>query len=135
MASLEIAQAEWLEKLEAMRRAIAELLPPSDAEKIPAYGDDLDVDDDELSGSGDDIWDIVEDNYDEYSSDHLDQFEDDQPAKALYDQQWLAERCSHVARGGAGLDGGALKEQISAILVSDSNGAYRYTIPVALSAN
>jgi antiviral helicase SLH1 len=122
--SLDSAQAQWLEQLEAMRKAIAELNLPADAEKTPAYGDDFDLDDDDFSGtaSGEDIWDVISDGYeDQYSSDQLDQYPDIQPTGALYDQQWLAEKCGDVARRGTGLDAGALKEQISAILASDSN--------------
>lgn len=123
--SVETAQAQWLEQLAAMRKAIAELNLPPDVQKTPAYGDDLGLDDDDLSGtvSGEDIWDVISDGYeDEYSSDHLDQYADGQPGGSLYDQQWLAERCADVARMGSGLDAAALKEQISAILASDSNG-------------
>ena len=122
--SLDSAQAQWLEQLEAMRKAIADLNLPPDAEKIPAYGDDFDLDDDDLSGtaSGEDIWDVVSNGLeDDYSSDQLDQYRDNQPAGSSYDQQWLAEKCADVARRGTGLDAGALKEQISAILASDSN--------------
>jgi antiviral helicase SLH1 len=122
--SLDSAQAQWLEQLEAMRKAIAELNLPPDAEHTPAYGDDLDLDDDDLSGtaSGEDIWDIIStENEDGYSSDHLDVYPDGQPSGGSYDQQWLAEKCADVARRGTGLDAGALKEQISAVLASDSN--------------
>jgi antiviral helicase SLH1 len=123
-SALEVAQAEWLEQLSAMRKAIAELKLPADAdaEQRPAYGDDLDLDDDDLSGtaSGDDIWDVISDEYgEEYSSDNLDDTAGvfDQQ----FDQQWLAERCARVAQRGSGLDAGALKEQLQAILASDSN--------------
>ena len=124
---MEDAQAQWLEQLAAMRKAIAELNLPADTEKTPAYGDDFEFDDDDFSGtaSGDDIWDIISDEYEEeYSSDHLDQFLDKQAGGELYDQHWLAEKCSDVARMSSGLDAGALKEQISAILASDSNSEF-----------
>jgi len=123
--AVEDAQAQWLEQLDAMRKAIAELNLPADTEKAPAYGDDLDFDDDDFSGtvSGEDIWDIISDEYEEeFSSDHLDQFPDGQVGGEAYSQQWLAEKCSSVAQNGSGLDSGALKEQITAILSSDSNG-------------
>lgn len=123
--AVEDAQAQWLEQLDAMRKAIAELNLSADTEKAPAYGDDLDFDDDDFSGtvSGEDIWDIISDEYEEeYSSDHLDQFSDGQVGGEAYSQQWLAKKCSSVAQSGSGLDSGALKEQITAILSSDSNG-------------
>jgi antiviral helicase SLH1 len=127
--SVEDAQAQWLEQLATMRKAIAELNLPADTEKGPAYGDNLDFDDDDLSGtaSGEDIWDIISDEYDEeYSSDHLDHFSNDGLGSGLYDQQWLANRCATIAQGSLGLDAGALKEQLSAILASDSNGRIQY---------
>ena len=132
--SLETAQSQWLEQLEAMRKAIADLDLPPTSELAPAYGDDIALDDDDLSTtlSGEDIWDLLSDEYEEeYSSDHLD---DDAGyvTKALYDQDWLEEQCMHVARRGSGLDAGALKEQISAILASDSNGMPVATFSVRL---
>jgi antiviral helicase SLH1 len=123
--AVEDAQAQWLEQLDAMRKAIAELNLPADAQKAPAYGDDLEFDDDDFSGtaSGEDIWDIISDEYEEeFSSDHLEQFPDGQVPGEAYSQKWLAEKCSEVARSGSGLDSGALKEQITAIMSSDSNG-------------
>ncbi|KAF2866013.1 Sec63 Brl domain-containing protein [Massariosphaeria phaeospora] len=124
--SLDSAQTQWLEQLAAMRQAIAELKLPSVAEQSPAYGDDLelDFDDDELSGttSGDDIWDVISGEYDDFSSDHLDDVGDGRSnPSTLYNQTWLAERCADAARRGSGLDAVALEAQIAAILASDSN--------------
>ena len=127
--AVEDAHAQWLQQLDAMRKAIAELNLPADTEKVPAYGDDLEFNDDDFSGtaSGEDIWDIISDEYEEgYSSDHLDQFLDGQVTAEAYSQQWLTEKCSEVARSSSGLDSGALKEQITAILSSDSNGNASY---------
>jgi antiviral helicase SLH1 len=123
--AVEDAQTQWLEQLDAMRKAIAELKLPADAEKTPAYGDDIDFDDDDFSGtaSGEDIWDIISDEYEEeYSSDHLDQFQESHVGGVTYDQNWLAQKCSDISRNASGLDAAALKEQITAILSSDSNG-------------
>jgi antiviral helicase SLH1 len=125
----ENTQAQWLEQLATMRKAIADLNLPEDAEKPPAYGDDLEFDDDDFSGtaSGEDIWDIISDEYEEeYSSDHIDQFPDGQSGSNAYDQKWLAEKCVNVARNSSGLDSGALQEQITAVLSSDSNGEYKH---------
>ncbi|KAF2712595.1 Sec63-domain-containing protein [Pleomassaria siparia CBS 279.74] len=124
--SVDAAQAQWLEQLAAMRKAIAELNLPTDVAKGPAYGDDLNLDDDDLSGttSGEDIWDFLSDEQEEvYSSDHLDE-EDVQVEfgnSGLYDKQWLTAMCSGVSQRSSGLDASALQEQISAILASDSN--------------
>ncbi|ORY14268.1 Sec63 Brl domain-domain-containing protein [Clohesyomyces aquaticus] len=122
-AALDAAEAQWLEQLNAMRKAIAELnLPP--AENAPAYGDDLGLDDDDLSGaaSGEDIWAVISDDYEEgYNSDHLDENITEHAGKGEFDQQWLAERCTVVAGRSSGLEATALKEQLLAILASDSN--------------
>jgi antiviral helicase SLH1 len=122
--SVREAQAQWLEQLATMRKAIAELNLPTTADKGPAYGDDIEFDEDDFSGtaSGDDIWDVISDEYgEEYSSDHLDYANEASSGSSRYDLQWLAEKCANVAWDSSGLDAGALKEQISAILVSDSN--------------
>jgi antiviral helicase SLH1 len=120
------AETKWLEQLHAMREALAELnLPPAD--NTPAYGDDLDIDDDDLSGaaSGEDVWDVISDEYEEeYSSDHLDENIARHAAERQFDQQWLAERCAVVAGRSSGLNGEALKQQVSAILASDSNSRF-----------
>jgi hypothetical protein len=123
--SVDDAQAQWLGQLAAMRKAIADLHLPVESQKPPAYGDDIEFDDDDFSGtaSGEDIWDIISDEYeDEYSSDHLEQFSDLPTRGSIYSQQWLAEKCANIAQRSSGLDAEALKEQISAILASDSNG-------------
>lgn len=138
--SVEDAQAQWLEQLDAMRKAIADLNLPADAGKTSAYGDDLEFDDDDFSGtaSGEDIWDIISDEYEEeYSSDHLDQFPDGPAGGNAFDQHWLAQKCSDVARSSSGLDASALKEQITAILSSDSNGSScrRLYMPRLLTLN
>jgi antiviral helicase SLH1 len=124
--STDTAQAQWLEQLAAMRKAIADLNLPANAAKGPAYGDDFDLDDDDLSGaaSGEDIWDFLSDEQEEsYSSDHLEEHIEASIAKSgIYDQQWLAAMCADVSQRGSGLDSTALQEQLSAILASDSNG-------------
>lgn len=121
-STLTSAQAEWLRQLEAMRQAIAELKLPAESVQSRAYGDDLDLDDDDLSGTAgsEDIWDILsKTSEDDYSSDHLD---DDGTGIKVYDQQWLAQQCTYVAQRGSGLDANTLREHILAVLASDSNG-------------
>jgi antiviral helicase SLH1 len=124
-SSVEDAHAQWLEQLAGMRKAIADLNLPANDHKPPAYGDHLEFDEDDFSGtaSGEDIWDMISDECEEeYSSDHLEQFSDHPPRGSIFGQQWLAEKCANVAQRSSGLDAGALKDQISAILASDSNG-------------
>jgi len=123
--SLDNAQSQWLAQLTVMREAIAELKIPTDGEKAHTYGQDILLDDDELSGtaSGDDIWDLISDEWEnEYSSDHLDEVDGVGPAQNVYDQTWLSRKCDTIAQRSSGLNGPALQEQITAILASDSNG-------------
>jgi antiviral helicase SLH1 len=108
-----------------MREAIAELKIPTDGEKAHTYGQDILLDDDELSGtaSGDDIWDLIGDEWEDgYSSDHLDEVDGVGPAQNVYDQSWLGRKCDTIAQRSSGLNGPALQEQIMAVLASDSNG-------------
>lgn len=126
-SAMEETQVKWLQQLQAMREAIAELkLPAAESEKTPPYGHDIDFDDDndDFSGtaSGNDIWDIISDEYEEeYSSDHAEQFAQVPASSNTYDARWLSAKCAEVARGSSGLDAEMLKEQISAILSSDSS--------------
>lgn len=126
-SNLQDAQAAWLEQLEAMRKAIAELKLPAASQASSAYGEGMDFDDDDLSGtaSGEDIWDVLSDEYDDvYSSDQLNNDAASASAssapKDRYDQGWLAGRCAAVAQRGSGLNGDALADQILAILSSNS---------------
>lgn len=124
----EDAHAQWLQQLATMREAIADLNLPTDTAKTPAYGHDLHVDDDDFSGtaSGNDIWDMISDGYeDDYSSNPSDQFPDNQAQGNTYDQAWLAAKCAVIADASSGLDTAALKEHITAILASDSNSSSR----------
>ncbi|KAH7138864.1 Sec63 Brl domain-containing protein [Dendryphion nanum] len=124
MSSLDNMTATWQAQLEAMRKAIAELDLPTHAQQPVAYGDDIDLDDDDFSGtvSGDDIWDLISDEYEEeYSSDHLDHDSTAYPGQSSYGQYWLAQQCENVAQRGSGLDATALKNQLAAILASDEN--------------
>ncbi|KAJ9662580.1 putative steryl acetyl hydrolase mug81 [Coniosporium apollinis] len=126
--SVETAESEWLAQLAAMRAAIAELKLPQKNGDTQLYGEDIKIDDEDLSGtsSGDDIWDLISDaDEDEYSSDHLDSYEapvgEVSVDAAPYSPEWLKQQCVDVARRGSGLDAEALQEQVVAVLASDSN--------------
>ncbi|OCK86369.1 Sec63-domain-containing protein [Lepidopterella palustris CBS 459.81] len=121
--SLENAQSQWLEQLAAMREAIADLKLRADGAQGQSYGQDILFDDDELSGtaSGDDIWDLISDEWEDgYSSDHLDGVDLVTEGKEAYDQEWLRKKCEDIAKRSSGLNGTALQEQIMAVLASDS---------------
>lgn len=131
--SLDNVQSQWLAQLTAMREAIAELKMPTDGEKVHTYGQDILLDDDELSGtaSGDDIWDLISDEWeDEYSSDHLDEVDRVGLGQNVYDQTWLSRKCDTIAQRSSGLNGPTLQEQIMAVLTSDINGI-RFQWPYA----
>ncbi|KAK4495640.1 hypothetical protein PRZ48_012908 [Zasmidium cellare] len=121
--STDMAAAQWLEQLAAMRAAIADLKLPQtngDTDKTP----DLDVDEDDLSAfsGSDDIWDLISDeDYDEFSEESV-EIPAAVPAQAKDgSRDWLKEKCQIVANKGSALDAGALEEQIIAILASDSS--------------
>lgn len=118
------AQAQWLEQFAAMRKAIAELDLPRNSYDVPVYNSNIDLDNDDLSGitSSEEIWDIISDeDEDDYSSDQYDPSFDAFTPKGDYGQQWLTQKCAGVAQLSSGLDAGSLREQISAILASDSS--------------
>ncbi|GME28323.1 Helicase [Neofusicoccum parvum] len=126
--ALDVAESRWLAQLAEMRAAIAELKLPQKNGDAPVYGADIDIDDDDLSGtaSGDDIWDLVSDGESaDYSSDQFDGTgslpADAGPAGPIYSQSWLGQQCAQVALRGSGLDAQTLQDQIMALLGSDSN--------------
>lgn len=126
--ALEVAESQWLAQLAEMRAAIAELKLPEKNGDVPAYGADIDVDDEDLSGtaSGDDIWDLISDEESAgYSTDQLDGADavatDSVPAGPVYSQSWLGQQCAQVTQRGSGLDAQTLQDQIMALLSSDSN--------------
>ncbi|KAF2135721.1 uncharacterized protein K452DRAFT_260242 [Aplosporella prunicola CBS 121167] len=127
--SIENAESQWLAQLAEMRAAIAELKLPQKDGGTPTYGDDIDVDEDDFSGtaSGDDIWDLISDEASEeyYSSDQLDATDafpvGGSSVVAPYSQGWLNQQCAGVAERSSGLDAQTLQDNIMAILASDSN--------------
>jgi len=122
--SVEHAQARWLEQLEEMRKAIAELDLPAASEKGLVYGDtldlDIDLDDDDDDNSSDDIWDVTSNDDARDEEEEAGEQEAQEMESEAYDRQWLAAQCADIARSGSGLDGAALQEQLLAILASDA---------------
>lgn len=127
--SVESAQSQWLAQLAAMREAIAELKLNQASVNGQAYGHDIAVDDDDVTGGSDidDIWDILSDEENnDYSSDNLEGAEQhplggygDTPG---YDQTWLRTKCVALASRRSAPGGGELEEQVLALLASDSRG-------------
>ena len=126
-ASLETAESQWLSQLTAMRQAIAELkLDDQSNGQDQAYGRDIVLDDDDLTGTSgsDDLWNAFSDETDSsYSSDMLDGVEDSSPGLEAsghpWGHGWLRSKCLGIASGKSELDVGALQQQLSAMLASD----------------
>ncbi|KAI9760134.1 MAG: hypothetical protein M4579_001854 [Chaenotheca gracillima] len=125
---METTESQWLAQMAAMREALAELkLPASnDDGQNFSYGADLDLDEDDLSGSsGGEIWDLISDEEDQYSSDMLDgveePHEDRSKGTPSHGAAWLEAKCVEYASRRTGLDAHDLQEQIVAILGSDDN--------------
>ena len=125
--SLEKAESQWLSQLTAMRQAIAELkLDDQSNSQDQAYGRDIVLDDDDLTGTSgsDDLWNAFSDESDSsYSSDMLDGIENSSPVLEASDSPWghgwLESKCSSIAGRKSELDAGALEQQLSAMLASD----------------
>ena len=116
-----------MSQLTAMRQAIAELkLDDQPNGPDQAYGRDIVVDDDDLTGSSgsDDLWNAFSDEEDSsYSSDMLDGVEDSSPGLEASDRPWghgwLGSKCSSIAGRKSELDAVGLQQQLSAMLASD----------------
>ena len=125
--SLETAESQWLSQLTAMRNAIAELkLDDQPNGQAQAYGQDIVVDDEDLTGGSgsDDLWNVFSDQEDEgYSSDMLDGVHDYSPdlnaENRPYGREWLKSKCFAFADRKVGLNPEELEQQLSAILASD----------------
>lgn len=119
-ASLNDAENQWLAQLSAMRAAIAELkLPQKD--DAPAYGQDVWTDDEDSSEpmSGEDLWDLIDEEEEEESFSDSSYLAQEQSSGAAYGAGWLHDRLAYVS---SGLSVDDLQEQIGAILGSDSSG-------------
>ena len=127
--SIQSVQSQWLAQLASMRAAIAELKLNQVDSNAQSYGQDLLLDDDDLTGGSgsDDIWDILsEETDDEYSSDQLNGKEEAHTNGDFdgleYDLGWLRSKTVAFASRRSGLDAHELQEQIVALLASDSRG-------------
>ncbi|TGZ81838.1 putative DEAD/DEAH box helicase [Ascodesmis nigricans] len=110
-------EADWLAELTAMQDAIAKLQIST---VTPEYGADIDLDDEDLSASGDDFDDLFDEETGidrVYSSDGLD--------GEIFDHRWLERKIDeYSARNGLGFKGGELHDKLLTILSSkDSDNA------------
>jgi antiviral helicase SLH1 len=127
--SLNTAQTQWLSQLATMRAAIAELNLSKVDNNAAEYGQDLNLDDEDLLPihGTDDLWDLISEiSEEEYTSGELDTFPAASQAPigapGIYDRDWLSRECAAVSTRNSGLDAHSLQEQVEAVLASDSNG-------------
>ena len=119
------AETEWLSQFAAMRQAISDLKLDDSNGNVQSYGQDLDINDDDLTaGSGsDDIWDIFsETSQGEDSSDVADNVEISSAHDTAFDPEqgskWLMNKCQAFAARKGSLDAEDLFQQLSTMLAS-----------------
>jgi antiviral helicase SLH1 len=123
--SVDTAASQWLEQLQSMRQAIAELnLPPHD--KAQEYGHDLVDDDEDFSSGIEDAWDLISDDEEEtdFPTDGIDGFSSTSTAAPQNDKTWLRSKCEELSQKGSTLDARTLEDQVIASLSSDSGGRF-----------
>lgn len=124
-SSFETAESQWRAQLATMRHAIADLKLNHPSGIVQGYGQDILVDDEDLTDSGsDDLWDVFgEQEETEYSSDMLDgvehYFPQSEDPKEAYGPAWLKASCFAYANRVASFDAEELQQQLSAMLASD----------------
>lgn len=129
--SLENAESQWLAQFAEMRAAIAELNLDKANELAQPYGYDLNISEEDLSGSlgSDDLWDLISDEEWDEEEEELGSGElSGVPAAQAYDRTWLQQRCDGIALRGSWENSSLLEEQIAAILASDSGDEELQTI-------
>lgn len=126
LPSFNTAESQWLAQLAAMREAIAEVKLDQSTGELQKYGEDLVMDDGNLSGeSSDEIWDIFsEDDVNGYSSsisnDHDEIKPDTDGEDSGYDLEWLGEKCRALTNhNSSGLESNHLQDQLFELLISD----------------
>lgn len=125
--SLGDLESQWVQQMQAMRDAIAELkLPSANGDDTQSYGHDIDLSDfDSPDASGsDDIWDLIsgDEEEEEVLSDASDSFwQEASTSNDTYNADWLTSVCMVAASKNSGLDAKDLQDQVSSLLVSDIN--------------
>ncbi|KAK8192746.1 putative steryl acetyl hydrolase mug81 [Zalaria obscura] len=125
---VETAESQWLAQLNAMRSAIAELKLPQTNGETKAYGEGVWTDEEYSSDStsGDDIWDLINEEDADTSGDSLGDIDEatwnrTYGEEAAYSEAWLRDRVADVVRRGSGLNAEDLQQHVVAILSSDSS--------------
>ena len=122
--AVQAAEAEWLAQLASMRKAIQDLHLDED-KGDSSFRDEGLTDEDLMGGSGDDIWDITDDEYAEESSDSFERPEQsftNGHKPSTFDGEWLSKKCKAFAAERGGFSDAELEGKIRALLASDSQG-------------
>ena len=128
--SLNVLESEWRVQYAAMRQALAKLETEQSSGERNSYGNDIVLDDEDLTASSgsDDVWDIFSDDEQDahYNSDNLEShtgYSNGRPKSAYsYGQEWLGSKCFAFASGKPGFDAEELQQQLSSMLASDMIG-------------
>ena len=128
--SLNILESEWRVQYAAMRQALAKLEIEQSSGERKSYGNDIVLDDKDLTASSGsyDVWDILSDDeqdahYNSDSSESIAWHSNGRPKSAYsYGQEWLGGKCFAFASGKPGLDAEELQQQLSSMLASDMIG-------------
>ena len=108
-----------------MKKALAQL--PKRTNASQEYGEDIDLDDDDLSGSGDSdhIFDDLYEDDDEDSSDFPDVDGYMGDGVVQYDRDWLTHQCIEycIRNGGGAMGPEELSSNLLVLLASDADSA------------
>ena len=120
--------SQSLAQLAAMRQAVAKLKLDRQDGQVMVYGHNIMVNDEDLSDENfDDIWDILTEAEDDYSSDSSNNLEYTENQNDQDESErnlgWLRSQCVTFTKRRHTLDAGQLQDQLCSLLVSDMKGA------------
>lgn len=119
--------SQWLVQLTTMRQSILDLKLDGQHGGIQGYGKHLVVDDEDLIGQQNTIWDLFsqrEENEDSCGLGSQGPIRNQKENQQVnYDLKWLRNQCIAFTTRNTGLDAHILQNQLSALLASDQNGA------------
>lgn len=120
-------RSQWLSQLETMRKGVSDLKLDGQHGRIRGYGKGLLVDDEDLIGQHNAIWDLFsqcEENEDSCGTGKQDPSQNQNEYQQVgHDLKWLSNHCITFTKRKTGLDAHSLQNQLSALLTSDQNGA------------
>ena len=127
--SLGYAESKWLARYAAMRQTLAELRIEQPSGKGEEYGEDIVLEDEDLTAScgSDELWNMSSDQEHDagYSSDSVTECPNGRPESAYpYGQKWLGSKCLALTSSKPGMDAEELRQRLSAILTSDMRGLH-----------